>query len=540
MLREVTKSYSFYLHDSNDGKLEKLTAKARAVRDFKNEVSLVINSDLVKFSKMSQFDCIKLFSKGRTTPSLSGQDLQHASSEVFTAYENRLKAFEKKMSFRLQKDVKRTFYKKNGKTYRVGDLKSFELTFCSTKMSKVLSFMSKYWNDGTLDYVKKQLENPEADPRKLLFYQDVLFYVEKFGQRLVDLALSKRSNVFSKMKEPIEFSSLSFKSLNQISTPILEFNKNRKSVFNTFITLGAMDGRKALELPTKHSKSHHGPIKDYQKGKNTEYVVVFEGEKPSKVVLTAPRIVETVTGKKEFLGADVNVKHNLFSISDNSTIDYDRELFNDYVKFLKKLDVKKEHKESLKLEKELSKRDERFSRKWRLRVKDMLKRKCSELVEHCREVGKDHLVIEDLGTFGKSFTRNDEFEGFKYSRLVRLLNLSDLKNILSSICEKKGVQLTTVHAHYTSQTCPMCGHVSRDNRKSQEEFKCVECGHSDNADHNSSINIVKRMTADVLRSSLMNEREGVYTPKMLRKETIKSLIEDSHIITRNQDLDIQF
>jgi len=47
--------------------------------------------------------------------------------------------------------------------------------------------------------------------------------------------------------------------------------------------------------------------------------------------------------------------------------------------------------------------------------------------------------MEDLGQFAKSFSRNDEFDGFKYSRLIKLLNLSDIKNILRSIANKNGI-----------------------------------------------------------------------------------------------------
>ena len=51
-------------------------------------------------------------------------------------------------------------------------------------------------------------------------------------------------------------------------------------------------------------------------------------------------------------------------------------------------------------------------------IKNMLKEKCNELVKYLKGTGKDHLVIEDLGQFAKSFSRSDEFDGFKYSRMV--------------------------------------------------------------------------------------------------------------------------
>ena len=45
---------------------------------------------------------------------------------------------------------------------------------------------------------------------------------------------------------------------------------------------------------------------------------------------------------------------------------------------------------------------------------------------------------------------------------------------------------------YTSQTCPCCGHVSKDNRQTQAEFACVECGYEENADVVGAINILAR------------------------------------------------
>ncbi len=48
-----------------------------------------------------------------------------------------------------------------------------------------------------------------------------------------------------------------------------------------------------------------------------------------------------------------------------------------------------------------------------------------------------------------------------------------------------------VNPAYTSQTCSCCGHVDKDNRKSQDKFKCTSCGHKENADFNAAKNILK-------------------------------------------------
>jgi putative transposase len=42
----------------------------------------------------------------------------------------------------------------------------------------------------------------------------------------------------------------------------------------------------------------------------------------------------------------------------------------------------------------------------------------------------------------------------------------------------------------TSRTCPACGHVSAENRKTQAVFRCVRCGHAADADVNAARNIL--------------------------------------------------
>jgi putative transposase len=55
-----------------------------------------------------------------------------------------------------------------------------------------------------------------------------------------------------------------------------------------------------------------------------------------------------------------------------------------------------------------------------------------------------------------------------------------------------GGMLLAVPPHHTSQTCPCCGHVSKDNRQTQAKFLCVECGHENHADVVGAINVLAR------------------------------------------------
>lgn len=56
----------------------------------------------------------------------------------------------------------------------------------------------------------------------------------------------------------------------------------------------------------------------------------------------------------------------------------------------------------------------------------------------------------------------------------------------------EGGEVREVAAAYTSCTCSKCGHVAVESRVSQSVFRCVACGHEENADTNAAKNIYSR------------------------------------------------
>jgi putative transposase len=56
----------------------------------------------------------------------------------------------------------------------------------------------------------------------------------------------------------------------------------------------------------------------------------------------------------------------------------------------------------------------------------------------------------------------------------------------------KGGHLIIVPPHNTSRTCPCCGHISADNRRTQARFACMACGYENHADVVGAINILSR------------------------------------------------
>ncbi len=57
--------------------------------------------------------------------------------------------------------------------------------------------------------------------------------------------------------------------------------------------------------------------------------------------------------------------------------------------------------------------------------------------------------------------------------------------------EWRGGWLLVVPPQNTSRTCPCCGHGSADNRRTQAQFMCVECGFEENADLVGAINVLR-------------------------------------------------
>lgn len=54
-----------------------------------------------------------------------------------------------------------------------------------------------------------------------------------------------------------------------------------------------------------------------------------------------------------------------------------------------------------------------------------------------------------------------------------------------------GVELNVVNAAYTSQTCPRCWFVSRENRR-DERFECTDCGYAGSSDAVAATNVLRR------------------------------------------------
>ena len=511
----------FNSKDLTRHKYDELYDFAILIRSHKNTVSQYVNDNLLHFLDYTKFQ----FSKEMRThfknviPSSFDTELY---TQVFTCYQNKFDAIKHKLTFDVITFNGFEFYKRDTKNHKNGDLKKVFNDKKKTQLSICLTYLARYGNETTIDYIKSHIGS--YDDKKREFYDNILRCCDKFGfGRLYKLALSKRKRIVKKYsKFPIEFKSLTFSGRCRKSR-IIDYNHRFGSVINSFISLSGFS-RKSFDIPVVFNKGWHGKMKDYQKDTNDyEYTIAFN-EKKHQVNIhlckDGERYIPQVNGKT--IGIDVNCKHNLFSLSDETTYDYDRKLVYDFCKLSLSIDKLKGQNKKYKIGKRKHQKLDKLKSK-------MIKSE-QQLIANMRKTlhsqGVGHIVMEDLNNeFGKCYSKDKDNDDINYNRKVKFLGLSSLKQEVEHIARKYDIAVSTVQPSYTSKMCPICGCIDDGNRPNQETFECIECGHKDNADFNAAKNIRNRVLVTVLRDSLLKQLDnGAFEPKNLKREKVKEVL----------------
>lgn len=511
---------TFKSNDLTRQKYDELVGFAVMLREHKNLVSEYVNSNLEKYLEYSKLDFLKEMRARYKDVVPSSFDVQ-LYTQVFNCYQNKFDAIRKHFDFEVVRFVGFEFYKRDTKKNKKGDLKKVVTEKSKTSLSICLTYLARYGNENTLDYINKQSET--CDDKKREFYNNIIRCCEKFGfDRLMELALRKRNRVIKRYSEhPIEFKSLSFGGRCR-KTRIIDYNKRFGSVINSFVSLSGI-GRKSFDIPVKFNKDWHGSMTDYQKSNpDYEYVLTFN-EKYHQVNINLCKDGERYIPEAgdNVVGIDVNCKHNLFSLSNETTYDYNRQLVNDFCKLSLEVDELKKDK-NYTIGKRKQQKLDTLKMKMQKSEQQLISRMCKELMVD----GVNHIVMEDLDNgFGRCYIKDADNSDINYNRKVKFLGLSSLKQEVERIARKYGIAVSTVQASYTSKMCPVCGCIEDENRPNQETFDCVECGHKDNADVNAAINIRNRVLVTVLRDSLLKQLgNGTFEPRRLKREKVKEVL----------------
>ena len=522
-------SRSFYSDGLTDRKYQEIYALAISIRDVKNKISGIVNQDLFRYLEMSKNTFRQALCDIAKEQKISNHFIWQLLDDVYTAYQNKFKNIKHRLKFQHIKEYSFTYYKKNGKTksgriYKEGDFKGISIKHDETPLSMTLTYLARYGYFGIVDYLLEKFVQ-ETNQEKEKFYADVLDTIYKFGfTRLFAIAMSKRNRIIEKYSQKsIEFKSLSFRGRSRLSDDIVSMNDNKKSTINSFANISwYLKNRKKMIIPMKYSKDFHGELKKYTNGTDTSYTICLEENNQIRMILFYEDEREYPEAKDRIIGIDVNSKHNLLQCSNGYEIDFDRELVETLSNELQKIDRLKKNKNYV-IGKRRQHKIDHLNRELQSKIREEITSLCKRLKKHRYH----HAVFEDLDNqFGSTFAKDEN--DLNYNRRLKLLHLGSLKDEFEHIARKYGIAVSLVQSFYTSQTCPKCGCIDKENRKDQEHFECVECGYKSNADLNASRNIRNRVAEAVLRRELLkkdSKNSSAYVPKVNSKEKTKEVLE---------------
>jgi hypothetical protein len=440
-------------------------------------------------------------------------------------------------------------YKRNTKEHKKGDLKSIEKKTNKTKLTKVLTWLARYGKLDTVKWLQKTVSNAkDKKEAKQKLYATLLEYINKYGfSRLMNLALMRRERVYAKYEElgKIDFVSLTFDGRSRINRPIIDRARNENGKFEYYIEISwdwAGDGyhgehKNTMCIPVKYNKKYHRNLKRYCNGTDTSYKIVI---KNNKIHFVLTREGERYKHDEEIteantIGIDVNSKHNMFALSTGEFIPNDIDIVADLESELLKIDNKqsKYNNRFAKNEKhdpfKMSRKDKARIEAITTKLNESNKRTIAELCKRLSEQGIKHVAMENLTGFQGSKLFAKDAQGLNLGRLHLRTGLSSLKNEFIHIAPKYGILVSLIQPEYTSKMCSHCGCIDDLNRKTQEEFCCIDCGYAENADIHSAKNIKFRLTSTVLRGHLL-EKVGdsgysFFQPKSLFRWQVRKELE---------------
>lgn len=130
--------------------------------------------------------------------------------------------------------------------------------------------------------------------------------------------------------------------------------------------------------------------------------------------------------------------------------------------------------------KAIGRREERF-------IRDVDHRAAKRLAD---TPGIGVMAFEDLSRI-RRLARKGTRTGRKRRNMLNQWPFSQLQEFTAYKAAAKGIRVVMVDPAYTSQRCNVCGYVDKGNRD-HARFDCLNCGHSDDADHNAALNIRDR------------------------------------------------
>lgn len=182
--------------------------------------------------------------------------------------------------------------------------------------------------------------------------------------------------------------------------------------------------------------------------------------------------------------------------------------------FIAPLNSFKKHEQRLAKYQWAMSRKVKFSRNWKkakakiqrihTRIanarKDFLHKASCQISQNHAMIALEDLQVRNMSKSAKGTVEKPGKQIRQKSGLNKAIldqGWGEFRRQLAYKAEWQGGMVIAVPPHHTSQTCPCCGHTSKDNRQTQAQFACVVCGFEENADRVGAINVLRRGLAQL-------------------------------------------
>lgn len=203
--------------------------------------------------------------------------------------------------------------------------------------------------------------------------------------------------------------------------------------------------------------------------------------------LDIPDKVKAEVVKDRVLGVDLGIKYPAYMCLNDDT--YKREHIGSIDDFLRIREQMQDRRRKLQ-------HDLKFIKGGKGRNKKM------QALDRLRDKEKNfattynHMISKNVVEFAKKnqceYINMEKLtkDGFN-NAILRNWSYYQLQQYIEYKAKREGIKVRYIDPSYTSQTCARCGHIDKENRQTQEKFKCTVCGFELNADHNAAINIAR-------------------------------------------------
>lgn len=564
----------------NRGKFNKVKKYVELILAEKNHIvenvplcdRYLIHKGILKKEKFNkQYQNLEQLNK-----SIPKTDMHEARFDVYVKLKNMYNACEfnsyRTKIKRKPKDKKKLEELKLRKNYKSYKNESYE-----SDLSTLISYICKQISYS--DYVpnksisRKQLEkdliDTELQTKKIFtylenkannatsansMYKKWMELITKFSyERILTLCVKKYLNVLNRK---VTFKKLTITHQNTISSLKTQIGLVNLKKFNAFLNFN-IPKQGEIALLFRYNQNYHMDLKDlmisntnktsdlkkYPTGyKQTQFKftinvdtlynqinIYYVLEKTSKNSAIYTKFdSESIQNYNNCIGVDVNIKNNILALSDGKTFKANKSLIKKCIRFdnaRKRCQKNKDLNHNPKpYGKEMLYRQKKNNR----RSKWYLEQLVNGFLDYCQEKGYNHIVMENLNLKeNKSEAKNKD--GINYNRVASLLRLNNIKHVIKRLANKRDIAVSWVNPKYTSQQCPICGHINKDNRITQEVFCCENCFHNNNADINAAINIKNRMFIKEYKSLLMKfdkEFNGYKGKVYIKKEEYEELVKN--------------